>query len=157
MLKEIIAADMGLIFRRSAIERAHIDINELVEAAERTKIEDAKHRSEVSRVAGEQQATLVGGHRTSSSPTTLRVSTVDGGEAASVHDADDGMTAAEALKAAKHLSLYERWKATSSAVRDAVGKITDELAVAPAWWVLEFVPFVNSSQDEHGHWKNTLR
>src|ERR1700733_7753878 len=147
MLKEIIAADTGLIFRRSALERASINIDELVEAAEYTKIEDAKHRPKVS---GEQQATLV-------SPTTLKLSTVDGGEATSVHDADDGMTAAEALKAAGHLSLYQRWKATSSAVRDAVCKITDELVVAPAWWILEFVPFIDNSQDEDGRWMNTLR
>src|ERR1700694_25590 len=35
-------ADTGLIFRRSALERAHIDLDEIVQAAERTKIDDAK-------------------------------------------------------------------------------------------------------------------
>jgi hypothetical protein len=152
MLKEIIAADTGLIFRRSALERAHIDLDELVEAAECTKIEDAKRKF---KATTQEVATLVKRADGSSANAMLRVSTVDGGEAVPVRDADDGKTAAEALKEEGHLSLYDRWK--SSSVKDALCKMTDELVKAPAWWVLEFLPFIDSNQDEHGRWKNSLR
>ena len=153
MIKEIIAADTGLIFRRSALERAHIDVDELVEAAERTKI-DAKHEF---KATTQETATPAARAATSSSNPTLRVSIVDGGEAVPVLDTDDGMTAAEALEGTRYLSLYERWKAVSSSVTDALCKITDDLVKKPAWWLLEFLPFIDSKQDEHGHWKNSFR
>ena len=150
MLKEIIAANTGLIFRRSALERAHIDIKELLEAAELTKIEDAKLKNGPTE---DPAATLVN-HAESSMPNvTLRVSTMDGGEAVPIPDADDG----KALKEAEHLSLYNRWKATSSAMKDSLCHMTDQLVVKPAWWILEFLPFIDSNQDEHGHWRNSVR
>lgn len=48
------------------------------------------------------------------------------------------------------------WK-TSSGAEDALCDITDELKKAPGWWALEVLPFIDSNQDEHGHWKNSLR
>lgn len=151
MLKEIIASDTGLIFRRSALERAHIDLDELVEAAERTKIEDAKHKLKISEDAA---ATLVAS--TSGNDATLRVTTMDGEDIETVHDEDGGKTVEQKLKEEDHSTLYGRWK-TTSGLSDSLCKITDELVIAPAWWLLEFLPFIDSNQDEHGQWKNTLR
>lgn len=44
MIKEIIASETGLIFRRSAMERANMNLDELLAAAERTKMQDARHK-----------------------------------------------------------------------------------------------------------------
>lgn len=152
MLKEIIASDTGLIFRRSALERAHIDMDELVQAAERTKLEDAKHKQKLTEDQAAARAST-GGDTDASPNATLKISAVDGGTAVPVLDSDDGKLAKDQLESQ---SLYERWK-TSSGALDAVCKYTDELVIAPAWWLLEFLPFIDSNQDEHGHWKNRLR
>lgn len=177
MLKEIIASDTGLIFRRSALARAHIDLDELVEAAERTKIEDAQHKVKVkdtSTGAGTDASTAAG----TSPPATLKLSLMDGEAAVPVLDmhadndinngngtvkssstsAKDAASAevAQAESDVASRSLYERWK-TGSGKLDAECVITDELARAPGWWLLESIPFVDSNQDQHGHWMNSLR
>ena len=41
--------------------------------------------------------------------------------------------------------------------RDATSKITDALHQVTFWWILEFLPFIDSKQDEHGRWRNKPR
>lgn len=168
MLKEIIAADTGLIFRRSALARAHIDLDELVEAAERTKIEDAKHKVKVKEASAASAGSGSGTDATSTaagtSPTaTLKLSLMDGEAAVPVFDMHNGSVknpakaeVAEAEHEITTRSLYERWK-TGSGKQDAECELTDELYRAPAWWLLECIPFVDSNQDQHGHWKDSVR
>lgn len=168
MLKEIIAADTGLIFRRSALARAHIDLDELVEAAERTRIEDAKHKVKVKDASatgnGSGSATDATLTAAGTSPTaTLKLSLMDGEAAVPVLDMHNGSVknpakaeVAEAEHEITTRSLYERWK-TGSGKQDAECELTDELYRAPAWWLLECIPFVDSNQDQHGHWKDSVR
>ena len=40
---------------------------------------------------------------------------------------------------------------------DIVQPIQDELQSNPLWWILEFLPFIESSQDEHGEWHSYVR
>lgn len=40
--------------------------------------------------------------------------------------------------------------------RDAIAPLFDELK-SPKWWILEFLPFVNSEQDELDNWKTWFR
>lgn len=57
---------------------------------------------------------------------------------------------------AESAKLYAMWKETSGA-GDAECALTDELTKAPGWWFLEFIPFVDSNQNEHGTWKDSIR
>lgn len=164
MLKEIIAADTGLIFRRSALERAHIDLGEIVEAAARTKLEDAERAARIAAATPSNPSSPVDGSGTSMDakiPLTnldidLNISPIDG--AAPVDVAPQSTAAALEAKVKSQAttdSLYKRWK-TSSALADSECKITDELSKNWSWWLLEFIPFIDSLQDPHGHWKNRL-
>lgn len=177
MIKEIIASETGLIFRRSALERAHFNLDELLQAAERTKIEDVKHKvypsyfsfcssvitesspsspqlkvsKDIADFKSQQAAAATDPHA------TLRVSDVDGGVASTADGHKGGKTVSEiAEDELESENLYERWKGSSGAA-DAECPLTDELSRAPGWWILECIPFIDSNQDKHGHWKDTLR
>ncbi|KAF9512786.1 hypothetical protein BS47DRAFT_1382809 [Hydnum rufescens UP504] len=41
--------------------------------------------------------------------------------------------------------------------KDAVSPITDALVTTPGWWLLEILPFIDSKQDQHGHWTSYVR
>ncbi|KAF8323169.1 hypothetical protein DL93DRAFT_2092864 [Clavulina sp. PMI_390] len=171
MLKEIIATDAGLIFRRSALERAGIDIDDLVQAAERTKIEDARHKIKVTQakidagtlpgsstavqehIIAPAQATLA---KAAVDPdATLKVSSGDRGTIAHVKDSDDGELAINQVESE---SLMERWQSTNvNNVPDAQCQGSDALKTPSFWWLLELLPFVDSNQDENGVWKNSFR
>jgi hypothetical protein len=176
MLKEIIASETGLIFRRAALDRAHINLDELIEAAARTKIADAKEAARKysagstaptsptdgtapnSPITGTSTflggATLTANPRNIADDVQLELSLKDGGPAVNAAAGAEKQIDEKVFAQAQE-DLYTRWKASSGA-RDAMCKLTDELQVAPAWWPLEFLPFLDSNQDPHGRWKDRL-
>lgn len=40
---------------------------------------------------------------------------------------------------------------------DVVAPMFNALKVEPAWWIVEFLPFIISTQDENDRWKNRIR
>lgn len=40
---------------------------------------------------------------------------------------------------------------------DVVSPMHDKLKTSPAWWLLEFLPFITSKQDENDQWENNVR
>lgn len=41
--------------------------------------------------------------------------------------------------------------------QDVLGPMHDKLSKSPAWWIVEFLPFVYSKQDASGVWRNSVR
>ncbi|KAF8338078.1 uncharacterized protein EI90DRAFT_3013398 [Cantharellus anzutake] len=160
MLKEIIAADTGIIFRRGEMHRHRISYNKLVEEAAVACAERMERGWGMSH--GDEDASADRMELDANPNIHVSFANTDADatriEIKGKKSADGGTTDDEASEVnhdeapAYQLSKHERQR-----YKDAVSPIKDELKRQPLWWLLEVIPFISSSQDEHGHWRDHLR
>ena len=182
MLKEIIAADTGIMFRKDEMQRYHISYDRLVREAVVSRAERAQRDKERLATTGDNATDDESPTRESwtqlksgqdptgdqpprQEPVTgetpvleindLEVKTPEGG--APTSDRADIEISVNNSNAVPKAPGHKLPKNERQRYNDAVSPITDELTRKPFWWLLEILPFIDSHQDEHGHWRNYLR
>ncbi|KAF9508682.1 hypothetical protein BS47DRAFT_1415327 [Hydnum rufescens UP504] len=144
MIKEIIIADPGIHFRKSEMARHGINHDHLVAFAA-AQSEAAKIGSDSKETLKCTEAEAILQHQRDVAART----SVDGGHEpeAEIPKVNGNDTTPTAEPEKQNI----RWR------KDAVSPITDVLVTKPAWWLLEIFPFMDSKQDQHGHWTSYLR
>jgi hypothetical protein len=144
MIKEIIIANLGIIFRKSEMALHGINYDHLVAFAA-AQCKAAKIGSDSKETLKGTEAEAILQHQRDAAAGT----SVDGGQEPEAEipkvNGNDTTPTAEPDK------QKIRWR------KDAVSPITDALVTTPAWWLLEIFLFMDSKQDQHGHPTNYLR
>ena len=163
MLKEIMAADTGIMFRKSELHRYHISYDKLVKEAAVSRAERVKRDKErVSmmgddNMTGNESSTDLGSKSPQDFVVVDQPPVTGGTTIPEIEVRSPEGSAPTSDKPVPKEPTNKSPKNERQTYKDGVSPITDELKRNPFWWCLEILPFIDSHQDEHGHWRNYLR
>lgn len=147
MIKELIAADTGIVFRKSEMSRYRISYAKLVEQAaaeKRQSISISLGSDSIQTVKRSEAEVMLHHHEKGiTAPTAV--------------EGDQGTDAAPEKIDLPTTPASKKDKKQTKTYKDSISPITDELVKSPAWWLLEILPFIDNKQDEHNHWINYVR
>lgn len=142
MLREVIQADIGIIFNRKKLMKFGVPGTEFA-----PKISVTGGMSPLARRVPQQPTVS---NRTHDKVEEAEATSADVNRHSAVTTANEQEGDVETVNEESEQDVHWWY-------RDSIEKMRDELYHQPAWWILELIPFYIKRQDEHSVWKRHIR